>query len=341
MSLSLWQSWSHYGRIRASTILNIPIQGIIPTTNHLEAFNCLLKRKHIHRWQRAGKRLRVDLLVFLLVTQILPGIFHHRKIQDEYNYWLQTCFLSEAGGVDLLTKRSVSSTVDKNATSSNTIPLAWWSSENQEQYLKISTDISMQGLLGGVHWLNNHTVEPTCASTKEDIRKPNHIRYSLWINIYGVGYCSCPGFLSGDGACKHLWALRTHMPRLIASKALHQGYFCFHYPQTKTEALKIHMDMYKSTINAEESKPPFEESVEIQSFNKSTTYLGQLATHIDSWLLTTSEEDRSSALDLQEGEFNSEDDSPPSIRLHQVCDVLIVLCRYTHSLIGGYSSKYT
>jgi len=55
LSLSLWQSWSQYSRMCASTILKLPIQGVIPTTNHLEAFNCLLKRKHIHRWQHAGK----------------------------------------------------------------------------------------------------------------------------------------------------------------------------------------------------------------------------------------------------------------------------------------------
>jgi len=128
-------------------ILNIPVQGVIPTTNHLEAFNCLLKRKHIHQWQRAGKRLRIDLLIFLLITQILPGIFHHRKLQDEYNSWLRTRFLSEAGGIDLLAKRSASLTL---ASIDEKPLLAWWPLENREYHSKISTEISVWGYLSSV-----------------------------------------------------------------------------------------------------------------------------------------------------------------------------------------------
>ena len=47
MPIPLWQSWLHKGRTIASAILKIPIEGILPTTNHLEAFNGLLKRKYI------------------------------------------------------------------------------------------------------------------------------------------------------------------------------------------------------------------------------------------------------------------------------------------------------
>ena len=43
----LWQSWSHKRHTIASTILKIPIEGVPPTTYHLEAFNELLKHKHI------------------------------------------------------------------------------------------------------------------------------------------------------------------------------------------------------------------------------------------------------------------------------------------------------
>ncbi|KAF8508654.1 hypothetical protein JB92DRAFT_2732214 [Gautieria morchelliformis] len=77
MPYSLWNGWSHKGHLEASHILKIPIEGVIPTTNHLEAFNAVLKCKYIHQWKRAGKRLRFDLFVYLLITQILPGIFTH------------------------------------------------------------------------------------------------------------------------------------------------------------------------------------------------------------------------------------------------------------------------
>ena len=88
MTPALWHGWSQKSQIEALCILKIPIEGVIPTTNHLEAFNGVLKRKHIHRWQCAGKRLRSDLLIYLLITQILPGIFHHRNAQDNYLAWL-------------------------------------------------------------------------------------------------------------------------------------------------------------------------------------------------------------------------------------------------------------
>ncbi|KAF8587603.1 hypothetical protein K439DRAFT_1298945, partial [Ramaria rubella] len=47
MPVSLWNGWSQKGRIDASQVLQTSIEGVIPTTNHLEAFNGLLKQKYI------------------------------------------------------------------------------------------------------------------------------------------------------------------------------------------------------------------------------------------------------------------------------------------------------
>jgi len=103
MPVSLWHGWSQKGRMTASLYLGTSVEGVVPTTNHLEAFNGILKRKHIHRWQHSGKRLRIDLLVYILICQILPGIFQYWTLQDEYKSWLQSRFLSAAGGVHLPT----------------------------------------------------------------------------------------------------------------------------------------------------------------------------------------------------------------------------------------------
>ncbi|KAJ7202187.1 hypothetical protein C8J57DRAFT_1543409 [Mycena rebaudengoi] len=51
---NLWQSWSDYGRKVAAALLGCHTDGIIPTTNHLESFNGILKRKHLRRWQNGG-----------------------------------------------------------------------------------------------------------------------------------------------------------------------------------------------------------------------------------------------------------------------------------------------
>ncbi|KAF8579840.1 hypothetical protein K439DRAFT_1648372 [Ramaria rubella] len=53
MPMSLWHGWSKQGHVKASHMLGIPVEGVIPTTNHLEGFNCVLKRKHIHQWQHS------------------------------------------------------------------------------------------------------------------------------------------------------------------------------------------------------------------------------------------------------------------------------------------------
>lgn len=95
MPVSLWHGWSQKGQLDASVILHIPpVEGVIPTTIHLEAFNGVLKRKHIHCWKHAGKCLRFDLLIYLLIIQILPGIFNNRKSLEKYYLWLLKRFCS-------------------------------------------------------------------------------------------------------------------------------------------------------------------------------------------------------------------------------------------------------
>ncbi|KAJ6448730.1 hypothetical protein C8R47DRAFT_1181520 [Mycena vitilis] len=46
---ALWKSWSDYGRKVAAALLGCAMDGVIPTTNHLESFNGVLKRKHLRR----------------------------------------------------------------------------------------------------------------------------------------------------------------------------------------------------------------------------------------------------------------------------------------------------
>jgi hypothetical protein len=43
----IWCSWSDFGRQVVVEILGCSFEGILPTTNHLESFNGLLKRKHL------------------------------------------------------------------------------------------------------------------------------------------------------------------------------------------------------------------------------------------------------------------------------------------------------
>ena len=117
MPESLWQSWSQKGCSVASTILKIPIEGVLPITNHLELFNLVLKQKHIPRWQCSGSHLHFSFLIQILINSILPDIFVTHISIKAYQAWLMEQFEELAGGVDL---------VDSKTRSSKQGIVCWW-----------------------------------------------------------------------------------------------------------------------------------------------------------------------------------------------------------------------
>jgi hypothetical protein len=87
---NLWKSWSDFGRKVAASLLGCEMDGVIPTTNHLESFNGVLKRKHLRRWQNGGRRIRIDVLIQVLITHILPSIFQERRLHREQELRIQS-----------------------------------------------------------------------------------------------------------------------------------------------------------------------------------------------------------------------------------------------------------
>jgi hypothetical protein len=235
MPESLWQGWSHHGCKQASRILNISVEGVLPTTNHLEAFNGLLKWKHIHRWQCAGKRLCVDMFVFLLIPQILPNIFHCQSAQTNYNLWLSNRFWCDAGGVDLVAQQHAHAVAPKPLA----IPVAWWSPDNEKAHIEEATHMVLHSRVSQVRWIDQYTIFGTCASSMADIRKPNHKQYDMCISVYGWACCQCANFNHNIGAWKHLWALHLSLLKLFASSTLAPSQYMFCYPISESEARSI------------------------------------------------------------------------------------------------------
>jgi len=81
----------------AAQILQKLVHLIAPTTNHLEAFNGILKWKYICCFQKNGRSICFDLLIYLLGTQIIPGIFQQHTAEQTYYNWLSTWFSKQAG----------------------------------------------------------------------------------------------------------------------------------------------------------------------------------------------------------------------------------------------------
>ena len=98
MPKSLWNSWSEEGRCGAAEVLGVGIGDVLPTTNHLESFNGVLKRKHIGQWQRSGRRLRFDVLVFRLTLYIMPNIYAQFRLVHSFETWKKEHFAKFVGG---------------------------------------------------------------------------------------------------------------------------------------------------------------------------------------------------------------------------------------------------
>ena len=232
MNHTLWQSWSQQGQKQASNILGIPIEGVIPTTNHLESFNGVLKCKHIARWQHGGKHVRFDVLIYLLVIQLLPGLFQQREAAQEYYSWLAGCFQERAGGINLLVTREVGLRQSEARVSKADPPIAWWTPEREAKHRDEAMYIASHGRIVGIHWPDQYTVTGRCASTHANVRELGHLSYMVRLNVYGWGACECLNFQAGHGACKHLHAMWILVPQLGCP-------FSFRFPCMHAEALEI------------------------------------------------------------------------------------------------------
>lgn len=241
---SLWKSWSYFGRIQAARILEIPVGAVASTTNHLEAFNAILKHKYITDHQRGGKRLRFDLLMFLLVTQILPAIFERRKAEESFYDWLSSRFARYGQG-------NLSRAPEKKLQVLQKFEFAWWTSEARLRTQEEVQYIIGQKRIANYSWLGPYQLAATCASSVEDIRLLSHKRYTMIVNCYGWARCSCPAFEKRGFACKHLWAFRTVITRM-------QTQYTFIFPESFEEAQQIYSSLFipKIPTDLQPTEPP-------------------------------------------------------------------------------------
>lgn len=222
MAEPLWQSWSQKGRSVASAILKIPIEGVLPTTNHLESFNGLLKRKYIPRWQRSGSRLRFDFLIRILIIDILPSIFASRISHQQYRMWLASRFTDHAGGVNLVELKKLRAPEVPHQPKAT---LCWWIPDAKRDN-EAHAIVQLCRLHSIRQTVGPDQYEATCISTSS-LHNPA-MQYTLFLHRAGHGRCDCPDFLYRGGACKHLRALR-----LVIESWVQQCFITpFHYPLT-------------------------------------------------------------------------------------------------------------
>jgi hypothetical protein len=205
MQEDLWRSWSGYGRNQAASRLGIPIEGVLPTTNHLEAFNRVIKKKHLSYWQHSGYRLRFDVLIFHIVRHILPFVFAQVRQRDQESAWRVTRFAAAAGGGTLLPRKHASGDGLIQASE----PLAWYEKDTRREAMAIG--ILQERRLLPIASGHPSELWATCATSLSNPIFQFHERYWLTYNIKGTGTCTCLDWLQRGGACKHLRAFRLHI----------------------------------------------------------------------------------------------------------------------------------
>ncbi|KAG1765865.1 hypothetical protein EV702DRAFT_981232, partial [Suillus placidus] len=80
---SFWLSWSPGGVLIAAEHLGVPVQEVILTNNHLESFNCRLKKKFFAHYMHSGWLPRVDYWVLLMITHVIPNFLTAREDQQK------------------------------------------------------------------------------------------------------------------------------------------------------------------------------------------------------------------------------------------------------------------
>ncbi|KAJ3748257.1 hypothetical protein EV360DRAFT_56944, partial [Lentinula raphanica] len=271
MKQSLWQSWSEWGRLAAAAAIKIPVEGIIPTTNHLESFNMVLKKKYIQHHLHSGHRLRFDLLIILLITEILPKVYSRRRAMRDHTSWLDARFFEGAGGQNLSElQQKVAASKQEQARIEQSI--CWWSTDiNRDQ--RAQEILVLQRLHSFASGAPPYTFTAICSSSQ-----PN-TSHSLKLGQTGEGCCTCRDFYNKGGACKHLRAFRLIIDGW-ASRGLCNP---FYYPSSLPSAREIKQKaLVDSMGQATQAIPPaillkedvLEQWVNLQALAQDRTIFG-------------------------------------------------------------------
>ncbi|KAJ6556909.1 hypothetical protein B0H10DRAFT_1630460, partial [Mycena sp. CBHHK59/15] len=194
---NLWPSWSDYGRTVLVSMLGTAVDGVIPTTNHLESFNGVLKRIHLRRWQNGGRRLRVDVLIHALMIYILPSIFKEHRLNQEQAMQIAALIRLLPGGASLLEQK-------KGPKAHPPVPKIGYlvldpDRDGRARELVANGQISAPTLLP-----ENTGFSLTSYSSRALAIDTTPTLYTIRIGFNGITTCKRPDFEERGGACKHI-----------------------------------------------------------------------------------------------------------------------------------------
>lgn len=173
MSEPLWLSWSAAGRVQAAKAIGSPVHGVLPTTNHLESFNRVLKQGHIRRLEKSGKRLRFDVFFHFLISRIIPAVFDARRHESNYSEWKSRRFQDQI---------QLSPTIKSPEPATH--PIAWSPTSPSDAVLSRrraeGSDIARFGRVLNVRWADLETYQAECLSSRFFLpTDPGAVLYAL------------------------------------------------------------------------------------------------------------------------------------------------------------------
>ncbi|GJE99092.1 SWIM zinc finger family protein [Phanerochaete sordida] len=206
----LWFSWARAGRLAAAKILGCAVNEVVPTTNHLESFNGVLKRKHIRRHQKSHRRLRLDVLIHILVFRALPSIFKQRELEDSEAARRESMIQRLVpGGEQLIRDRAATA-----STSSSVEPMAYYVPDMQRDQGAVELLSANQISKHPTFDLAARTLIFACYSSLAIHGEQNPVQYTISLGIDGHSTCTCPDFSSRGGFCKHMRAAAARVASL-------------------------------------------------------------------------------------------------------------------------------
>ena len=197
---SLIMSWCFRGRADAASALNLPLERLPTTNNHVEGGNSLLKTHLLPEFQRGGRLLRFDELVVMLVRRITPMILGHVRLEARYIEQL-ALRRKEYGIAAPINRRLIE----------REFPQVAFLDDSQARTTSAERLVSQSKING---------LEVADGRLYVNVESENPVRLGqpYRVCIYGQTAkdvrCECLDFLSKGGACKHLRAAEIFINRL-------------------------------------------------------------------------------------------------------------------------------
>ncbi|TFY62444.1 hypothetical protein EVJ58_g3855 [Rhodofomes roseus] len=201
MTFPMWRSWARRGRIEAARKMNVAIETVLPTTNHLESFNGTLKRKYIPQWQHSGRRLRLDVLLVCLALDIMPRVYARQRMLSQFEEWKKDRFhlpSAPAEAQDGDCQLAQAGTEDSGLH-------AWYAPDERRDNEALV--LYQLKYLQAIPAQRPYELWATCQSSRKVPGQPV-VCYWLTVHPSGLATCSCLDWLTRGGACKHLRAFK-------------------------------------------------------------------------------------------------------------------------------------